>query len=147
AAALLIFIYGANVTRLIQLYIIGVFTSFTLGQIGMVRHWNRSLRTERDPLERRRMMRSRVINATGASFCGLVLVIVILTKFTKGAYLVLIAMPLLYLLMRGIHRHYTRVSQELVPDETGFMLPTRTHVVVLVSKLHKPTLRALAYAR
>ncbi len=147
AASVVVFIFRADVTRLIQLYIIGVFTSFTLGQIGMVRHWNRNLRTERDEVERRKIMRSRVINATGAVFCGLVLVIVVLTKFTKGAYLVLIAMPLLYLLMRGIHRHYARVSEELVPDQRGFVLPARTHVVVLVSKLHKPTLRALAYAR
>ncbi len=147
AAALLIFIYGANVTRLIQLYIIGVFTSFTLGQIGMVRHWNRTLRTERDPLARRRIFRSRAINATGASMSGLVLVIVIVTKFTKGAYLVLIAMPILYLLMGAIHRHYTRVGEELVPDGPGLLLPARNHVVVLVSKVHKPTLRALAYAR
>jgi amino acid transporter len=148
AAGLIIFIFGANVTRLIQLYIIGVFTSFTLGQIGMVRHWNRTLRTERDPLTRRRIFRSRSINATGASLSGLVLVIVILTKFTKGAYLVLIAMPILYLVMRGINRHYTRVSQELVAsDSRGLVLPARNHVIVLVSKLHKPTLRALAYAR
>src|SRR5919201_1945155 len=147
AAGLLIFIYSANVTRLIQLYILDVFTSFTLGQIGMVRHWNRILWTERDPVARRRIFRSRAINATGATFSGLVLIIVIITKFTKGAYLVLIAMPILYLLMRGINRHYTRVREELLPDEPGLMLPARNHVVVLVSKVHKPTLRALAYAR
>ena len=109
AAGALIVIYHADVTRLIQLYIIGVFTSFTLGQTGMVRHWNRALRTERDSAERHRMIRSRAINAFGASLAGLVLVIVIATKFTKGAYLVLIAMPLLYLLMRAINRHYTQV--------------------------------------
>ena len=146
-AGLLIFIYKADVTRLIQLYIIGVFTSFTLGQSGMVRHWNRALRTERDPVERRRIVRSRAINAFGASFAGVVLVIVILTKFTKGAYLVLIAMPILYAIMRGINRHYTRVSHELAPEESGLVLPSRNHVVVLVSKLHKPTLRALAFAK
>jgi amino acid transporter len=146
-AGLLIFLYKADVTRLIQLYIIGVFTSFTLGQSGMVRHWNRLLRTERDPMERRRMFRSRAINAFGASFAGLVLVIVVLTKFTKGAYLVIIAMPILYALMRAINRHYTRTSRELTPDQPGLVLPPRNHVVVLVSKVHKPTLRALAFAR
>ncbi|HLY33523.1 MAG TPA: APC family permease, partial [Jatrophihabitantaceae bacterium] len=146
-AGFLIFIYKADVTRLIQLYIIGVFTSFTLGQTGMVRHWNRLLRTERDPNERRRIMRSRAINAFGASFAGVVLVIVILTKFTKGAYLVLIAMPILYALMRGINKHYTRVAEELASDEVGLTLPARNHVIVLVSKVHKPTLRALAFAR
>lgn len=147
AAGVLIFIYDADVTRLIQLYIIGVFTSFTLGQTGMVRHWNRTLRSERDPQERRRIARSRVINGFGASLSGVVLVIVIVTKFTKGAYLVLIAMPILYLLMRAINTHYTRVSNELISDDVGLVLPARNHVIVLVSKVHKPTLRALAYAR
>jgi amino acid transporter len=146
-ACVLIAIYKADVTRLIQLYIIGVFTSFTLGQSGMVRHWNRALRVERDAAERRRMQRSRMINAFGATLAGVVLVIVIITKFTKGAYLVLIAMPILYLVMRGIHKHYERVADELVSDEMGLMLPSRNHVVVLVSKAHKPTMRALAYAR
>jgi amino acid transporter len=146
-AGALIWIYEANVTRLIQLYIIGVFTSFTLGQTGMVRHWNRTLRTERDPAERRRIQRSRAINAFGATLAGVVLVIVVITKFTKGAYLVLIAMPLLYLLMRAIHKHYARVASELATEDTGLMLPARNHVIVLVSKVHKPTLRALAFAR
>jgi amino acid transporter len=146
-AAILIAIYKADVTRLIQLYIIGVFTSFTLGQTGMVRHWNRALRAERDPSERRRMQRSRLINGFGASLSGIVLIIVIITKFTKGAYLVLIAMPILYALMRAINKHYERVAAELVSDEVGLTLPPRNHVIVLVSKAHKPTLRALSYAR
>ncbi|MEP6852174.1 MAG: APC family permease [bacterium] len=146
-AGFMIFIYGADVTRLIQLYIVGVFTSFTLGQTGMVRHWNRLLRTERDPAERRRMVRSRAINGFGASLTGVVLVIVTVTKFTHGAYLVLIAMPLLYMLMRGIYKHYSRVGRELASEEVGLIMPARNHVVVLVSKVHKPTLRALAFAR
>ena len=148
-AGFLIFIYHANTNALIQLYIVGVFTSFTLGQTGMVRHWNRLLRTERDPAERRRMFRSRVINAFGASLTGVVLVIVTIAKFTGGAYLVLIAMPILYGTMRGIYKHYHRVGDELASDDSqsGLMLPARNHVIVLVSKLHKPTLRALAFAR
>jgi amino acid transporter len=146
-AGALIAIYDASTTRLIQLYIIGVFTSFTLGQTGMVRHWNRLLRSERDPKERARIFRSRAINAFGASFTGLVLVIVVVTKFTKGAYLVLIAMPILYALMRGINKHYTRVAQELATEDTGLVLPSRNHAIVLVSKVHKPALRALAFAK
>jgi amino acid transporter len=146
-AGALIYIFHASVTHLIQLYILGVFTSFTLGQSGMVRHWNRALRTERDPQERRRMVRSRAINAFGASLAGLVLVIVVVTKFTKGAYLVIIAMPILYAVMRAINKHYTHVAAELTPEGRGLMLPARNHVVVLVSKVHKPTLRALAYAK
>ncbi|MBA2768379.1 MAG: APC family permease [Sporichthyaceae bacterium] len=147
-AGLLIVVFDASVTKLIQLYIIGVFTSFTLGQTGMVRHWNRALREEQDPAERRRMQRSRIINATGASFTGLVLVIVTVTKFLLGAYIVLIAMPVLFLMMRGIRRHYDGVSRELVVDETvDTMLPSRMHAIVLVSKIHKPTMRAVSYAR
>ncbi len=146
-AGLLIYAFHAEVTRLIQLYIIGVFTSFTLGQSGMVRHWNRLLRTERDPEARRRMFRSRAINATGATFTGLVLVIVTITKFLLGAWIVLVAMPIIFVTMRGINRHYTRVSEELVPEEESILMPSRVHAVVLVSKVHKPTLRALAYAR
>ncbi|HEX4361332.1 MAG TPA: hypothetical protein VH141_27600, partial [Pseudonocardia sp.] len=89
----------------------------------------------------------RLINAVGASFCAVVLVIVVVTKFTKGAYLVLIAMPLLYALMRAINRHYERVATELESEAHGLMLPSRNHVVVLVSKLHRPTMRALAFAK
>jgi amino acid transporter len=146
-AMLLIWAFDASVTRLIQLYIIGVFTSFTLGQLGMVRHWNRALRGSPDPEERRRMLRSRAINATGGTVTGIVLVIVLVEKFLLGAWIVVVAMPVIFWTMRSINRHYTRVSEELVPDDEQRMLPSRVHAIVLVSKLHKPTLRALAYAR
>ena len=146
-AATLIVAFDGSVTRLIQLYILGVFTSFTLSQFGMIRHWSRALAVERDPAARRRIHRSRAINATGGCFTGLVLIIVLATKFTHGAYLVVIAIPLLWLMMRGIRRHYDSVRQELVPDEGGIVLPSRIHAVVLVSTIHKPTLRALAFAR
>ena len=147
-AMVLIFAFNASTTRLIQLYIIGVFTSFTLGQTGLVRHWNRNLRTETDPAARSRMKRSRIINGTGATFTGLVLVIVTITKFMHGAWIVLVAMPVLFAMMRGIHRHYSRVSDELEPEgEEETTLPSRNHAIVLVSKIHKPTLRAVSYAR
>ena len=147
-AVVLIVIYQADVSGLIQLYIIGVFVSFTLSQIGMVRHWNRHLRTEENPRERGRMKRSRAINAFGVFMTGSVLAIVLLTKFTKGAWIVVVAMPLLYLLMMAIHGHYQKVAKEIaVAGEADTMLPPRVHVLVLVSKIHKPTLRALSYAR
>jgi hypothetical protein len=146
-AALLIAVFKADVTRLIQLYIIGVFTSFSIGQWGMVRHWFRELRTERDPAARARIRRSQVINTIGGSLTSIVLVIIILTKFTHGAYLVIIAMPLIFLLMKAINRHYANVSAQLVPDSDVRMLPSKVHAIVLVSKVHKPTLRALAFAR
>ena len=147
-AIILVVIYQADVTSLIQLYIIGVFVSFTLSQIGMVRHWNRHLRSETDPAEVRRMKRSRIINSFGLVMTGSVLVIVLVTKFTKGAWLVVLAMPLIFLLMRSIERHYARVRAELATtDRDKMILPARVHALVLVSRVHKPTLRALAYAR
>ncbi len=146
-AALLISAFNASTTRLIQLYIIGVFVSFTLSQAGMVVHWRRALATERDRTARGHIHRRRIINLTGAIATALVLVVVLITKFTHGAWIVVIAMPLVFLMMRGIHRHYQRVAAELAPDPAGMMLPSRIHAIVLVSKLHKPTLRALAFAR
>jgi amino acid transporter len=146
-AGLLIWAFDASTSRLIQLYIIGVFVSFTLSQTGMVRHWTTLLATERDPAARRRLHRSRTINGVGAVFTGVVLVVVLVTKFVHGAYLVVIAMPAIFLLMKAIERHYRRVTAELAPEPGGMVLPARIHAVVLVSRLHKPTLQALAYAR
>ncbi len=147
-AVLLILIFDADVTRLIQLYIVGVFVSFTTSQIGMIRHWNRHLALERDPAERRRMQRARVINAVGAGMSGTVLIVVLLTKFIHGAGYAIATMAVLFLVMTAIHRHYEMVARELkVTDTTDQMLPARVHAIVLVSKIHKPTLRALAYAR
>ncbi len=146
-AAGLIWAFGASTTRLIQLYIIGVFVSFTLSQAGMVRHWNRHLAVSRDRRERHRMHQARAINLVGAVSTAVVLVVVLITKFTHGAWLVVIAMPALFVLMTAIHRHYRHVAEELAPDPAGAVLPARIHAVVLVSKLHKPALRALAYAR
>ncbi|MGW3243548.1 APC family permease [Streptomyces sp. NPDC001070] len=149
-AAVLVYIYGADSTRLIQLYIVGVFVSFTLSQIGMVRHWNRHLATDTDPAARRHMIRSRAINAFGAFFTGLVLVVVLLTKFTHGAWVAVLGMVIFYGVMTAIRRHYDRVSSELAvaeePSEEE-VKPSRVHSIVLVSKVHKPTLRALSYAR
>ncbi|MFE9691194.1 APC family permease [Micromonospora sp. NPDC005806] len=147
AAVVLIVGFQAEVTRLIQLYIVGVFVSFTLSQAGMIRHWNRHLRTERDPEARRRMIRSRAINTFGMAMTGVVLVIVLITKFLLGAWIAIAAMAVIYLLMLAIRRHYDRVSAELEPTEQRAVLPARNHAIVLVSKLHQPTLRAVAYAR
>ncbi|MET8471217.1 APC family permease [Streptomyces sp. NPDC006422] len=150
AAALLVVIYGADSTRLIQLYIVGVFVSFTLSQIGMVRHWNRHLATERDLAKRRHMVRSRAINTFGAFLTGLVLVVVLLTKFTHGAWVALLGMVIFFVTMTVIRRHYDRVAEEIAAPETptdDSVRPSRVHSIVLVSKIHRPTLRALAYAK
>ncbi len=150
AAIAFVVAFRAEVTALIQLYIVGVFISFTLSQIGMVRHWTRHLRTETNPAERRRMMRSRVINTIGFICTGAVLIVVLVTKFMAGAWIAIVAMSALFVLMRAIHRHYETVARELASQEAeegDIVLPSRNHAVVLVSKLHLPTLRALSYAR
>ncbi|MGY1748654.1 APC family permease [Modestobacter sp. SYSU DS0511] len=146
-AALLIVGFDADPNRLIQMYIVGVFTSFSIGQWGMVRHWNRELRGTEDRQERARMRRSQLINTIGGSLTSVVLVIIVITKFTHGAWLVILVMPFIFLLMRAINRHYSNVSRQLVPDTDARTLPSKVHAVVLVSKVHKPTLRALAFAR
>jgi amino acid transporter len=138
-SVLLVIAFDADVTKLIQLYIIGVFVSFTLSQWGMVRHWQR----ERPAGYRRRL----AVNALGAGATGLVLVIVLITKFVHGAWIVVVAMPCLYVVMQRIHQHYERVTAELAPAPGGVALPSRIHGVVPVSRLHEPTLRALAFAR
>jgi amino acid transporter len=146
-AILLIYAFDAQVTRLIQLYIVGVFVSFTVSQTGMIRHWTRLLAIEQDRSRRARMIRSRIINAIGLAVTGLVLVIVLITKFTHGAWIAILAMTVLFFLMKGIRRHYDIVAQELLAAEDDASLPSRVHAIVLVSKVHKPTLRAVAYAR
>jgi amino acid transporter len=147
AASVLVIAFHASTTRLIQLYIVGVFVSFTLSQGGMIRHWNRLLRTQRDPGRRRQMIRSRAINAFGMGLTGAVLIIVLVTKFLLGAWIAIAAMLVIYVTMRGIRKHYTRVAAELQPTDERPILPSRNHAVVLVSKVHMPTLRAVAYAQ
>ena len=88
----LIVIFDADVSRLIQLYIVGVFVSFTMSQIGMVQHWTRIPRDRARPCRATQMWRSRVINFIGLILTGSVLIVVLLTKFTRGAYLAVIAM-------------------------------------------------------
>jgi amino acid transporter len=146
-ATVLIVGFQASETRLIQLYIVGVFVSFTLSQTGMLRHWNRLLRTTRDPEQRRRMHRARAINGFGAVMTGFVLILVLATKFTHGAWISIAAMAVIYVIMVAIRRHYTSVARELEPIEERPVLPARNHAIVLVSKVHQPTLRAVAYAR
>jgi amino acid transporter len=145
-AAVLIVVFDADVTKLIQLYIIGVFVSFTLSQAGMVRHWTRAMRTTTGP-EEQRMRRSQAINFAGAAATTLVLVLVLVTKFVHGAYIVVIAMPLLYLLMVRIRRHYDSVDDEAAPQPGGVVLPSRIHAVIPVVRVNEPTLRTLAFAR
>ena len=146
-AGVLIVVFDAQVNRLIQLYILGVFLSFTLSQLGMVRHWARRLGAPGLPVAQRRALRRRqALNGTGAVVTAAVLVIVLVTKFAQGAWIVVLAAPLLFATMKAIARHYHLLSEQLAPTPSGVALPARIHAVVLVSNLLAPTLRALAFA-
>jgi len=146
-AAGMIYLFNANVNALIQLYVIGVFIAFTLSQIGMVKHWQAELKSDLSANQRHRIRRAQLINALGATATGIVFVIVLVTKFLDGAYLIAIAIPLLFLTMRAISRHYTNVAEETALTEVPPVAPARNHVLVLVSKVSGPSMRALAYAR
>jgi amino acid transporter len=136
ASALLI-VFGAEVSRLIQLYVVGVFTAFTLSQIGMVKHW---LRT-REPGWRR----SVVINTIGGFTTGVVLIVVASVKFVHGAWIVILIVPILVLLMLAIRRHYLGVGAQLrqLPVEAN---PRPNRSLVLVAHHDEAADRALRYA-
>lgn len=148
AAISLVLIFNASVTALIQLYVVGVFVSFTVSQLGMMRHWSRHLITERDPVIRSRMKKSRIINGIGFMMTATVLIIVLVSKFLHGAYLAIIAMVVVFLVMKAIRRHYEAVSEEVaVTDASERLIPSRVRAVVMVNRLDKPTVRAVMYAK
>ena len=148
AAIIMVYAFDASVTKLIQLYILGVFTSFTLGQLGMIKHWTRNIKNTTDKDLISKMKRSRIINSIGFVMTGTVLVIVLVTKFTHGAWMVVVAIPLLMAVMSAIYIYYRKVNDELtLTSSANLSLPSRIHGIVLVSKLHKPTMRAVYYAR
>jgi hypothetical protein len=144
AAILILGIFQADLTQLIQLYIIGVFVSFTLGQTGMVVHWTKLLKTKPDNASSIRW--SRLINITGATFTATVLIIVTITKFTHGAWIVFVTMPILYTLMLGVNRYYRDVEAEVAVDADTTFGAKGDHAIVLVGKMQKPILKAIDYA-
>lgn len=146
-AIALVIVFDAQVTALIHLYIVGVFVAFVASQSGMIRHWSRELRGEEDPAARARMRRAQAINAVGLVLTAAVLVVILVTKFLAGAWISIAAMAFFYVLMRAIRRHYDRVAAEIAATGEEVTLPARNHAIVLVSQLHKPALRALAYAK
>lgn len=145
----LVWATGAQVTVLIQMYIVGVFVSFSLGQLGMVRHYTRRLRVTTRADLRGSLRRRRLLNVLGFAAVTVVLVIVLVTKFLHGAWAAVAIMAVLWLGMTAVSRHYARVRSELAPDEEQIAhtaKPSRSHALVLVGTLDKPTLRALGVA-
>jgi amino acid transporter len=140
-SALLIWIYRANVDSLIHLYVIGVFTAFTLSQLGMVRYWRRV----RDPGWHYRA----VVNGVGATATGIVTAVVVVTKFAAGAWIVTIAIPGLVLLCYGIRRHYRGVERRLrAGAEAVIAAPAATNTaLLLVESIDEATVDALWFVR
>ena len=144
ASLVLMVVYQASVTGLIQLYILGVFTSFTVGQLGMLRHWRRGKAD--GSISHRSANSGLLINGFGASLTGLVLVIVTITKFTHGAWLVFVIMPVLYWVMYNTKRYYAEVANEIALDKETKFGSKGDYAIVLMDKLNKPQLKALDYA-
>ncbi len=138
-AMLLVWIFDADLTSLIQLYVVGVFTAFTLSQAGMVRRWIR--------LKEPGWQRSAVINGIGATATGIVLVIVAVTKFRGGAWIVISAMPVIVSLFLLINRHYSHVARGLASGAVRFGETGDNHVVFVVRSFDVSTAEALGYVR
>ncbi|HEX2043803.1 MAG TPA: APC family permease [Acidimicrobiales bacterium] len=139
-ASLLIIAFGGITNALIPLYAVGVFTSFTLSQMGMVVHHRR----KKEPGWQRKM----AINGVGASATALVLFIVAVTKFSKGAWLPIVVIPMIIALFLAIKRHYDRVAKVLAISPSQARPEAINHtVIVLVGRVHQGVVKALSYAR
>jgi amino acid transporter len=138
-SSILVVAFGGDTSRLIPLYAVGVFLSFTLSQLGMVRRWY----STRSP----RWKKSIVVNAVGAVATFIVLCVFIVTKFIHGAWIVVVVIPLLVLFFREIHGHYVDVAKQLSMNGLEQLHPIRHSVVVPISGLHRGTITALEYAK
>jgi len=157
-ASIILIIFQASVTRLIPLYAIGVFLSFTLSQAGMALRWHKigHLKPGEEKIERGSTLHfvkdwsiKMFINGVGAVCTAVVMVVFAVTKFHDGAYVVLILIPVLIAIFWGIHNHYRGVARKLSLENVGVVPPqtTRHRVIMPVSGVHQGTLAALRYAR
>ena len=138
-SAILVIVFGAREQALLPLYAIGVFTSFTLSQFGMVQRWRR--------IKTPGWQRNATINSLGAAVTGLVLLVLAVTKFTEGAWAVIVLIPLLVVILRSIHGHYMAVAKQLSLADAPPPTAVRRHTaVVLISGVHRGVIPALQYA-
>ncbi|MGZ8754954.1 MAG: APC family permease [Acidimicrobiia bacterium] len=145
ASSLMIFAFQAELSRLIQMYVIGVFTSFTLSQSGMVRHW--MAERQKGPEAAKRWRQSIVINGTGAVVTGIVLVVVTISKFRQGGWLSILFMMLLIVMFFSINRHYTAIARVLRRGRVTVGGVGLNTAVLLVFELNHAAAEALAYVR
>lgn len=144
-ASILIYVFDANLTRLIQLYVVGVFTSFTFSQSGMVKHWLKE--KHKGPEAARGWQRSIVINAIGATATGVVLVVITATKFVHGAWIVIAAMPVFVLMFEAIRRHYESALRQLRRGTVRAGDFGVNHVVLVIRDLDAAAAEAVGVVR
>lgn len=154
-ASLLIIIFNASVTALIPLWAVGVFLSFTLSQVGMARHWwkNRDIGGRADGRKKVRQAQNRgwhwklAINGLGAVTTLVVTLIFAITKFTDGAWIIVLLLPTIVISFNAVHSHYVSLARDLSLEHYGQPPPSKRHrVIVPVSAIHQGTLEALDYA-
>ncbi|HEV8140653.1 MAG TPA: APC family permease, partial [Pyrinomonadaceae bacterium] len=171
-ACVLVIAFGGDTSRLIPLYAVGVFLSFTLSQTGMVLHWLRVGRTKPQSAtaapgngssanmmvtgqlvapaklkEVRHWKKSIAINGLGAIATSIVLVVLVITKFLHGAWIVVLLIPLLVALFRKIHRHYLDIAAQLTTEGLQKLRPVQHEVIVPISGIHRGVLQAFEYAK
>jgi amino acid transporter len=165
-SAILVAAFGGDTSRLIPLYAVGVFLSFTLSQVGMVRHWLKAGRAQRaagssheepaadnpsafaeERKQARHWRKSILINGLGAIATFIVLIVLIITKFIHGAWIVVALIPLLVMMFRAIHRHYQELGKQLTMEGIQGLRPIRHEVIVPISGIHRGVVRALEYAK
>ena len=140
-SGILVSAFGGDTSKLIPLYAVGVFLSFTLSQSGMVVHWLR------ERAEKANWKKSLVINAIGALATFVVLCVFIATKFIHGAWIVVLVIPLLVVLFRAIQRHYVMVAKQLSTEGLEPPRPIKHTVIVPISGIHRGVVSALQYAK
>ena len=139
-ASILLVAFGGDTHALLPLYAIGVFLSFTLSQSGMVVHWFR--------LKTPNWQREAVINGIGATATLVVLIVIVMTRFTHGGWIVVVLIPIIVALFLMIHRHYREAAAQLSLEDYGAPQRIRRHrVIVPIADVHRGVLEALHYAR
>jgi amino acid transporter len=138
-AGALLWIFSGKLESLVPLFAVGLFTAFTLSQLGMVRHHLH----RREP----RWQVGTAVNATGAAAASVVLLVVVVSKFTAGAWIPAVVIPAIVLGCKAIKRHYARIEQQLAVEPGAHLPCVRNTVVVPLSRLDRNVLHALAYAK
>jgi len=140
-SCVLVWVMNANTDLLLPLYALGVFAGFTLSQAGMVMRWIKLKGKEPH------WHVKATVNGIGAITAGVVMLDIAITKFSQGAWIIVVIIPAMVMLFLNIHRHYIGLTAKLAASRSDAVLPNKHHAIVLVSSLHKGVVEALRYAR